>query len=127
MLVGVADARFKKWREIQIPKEVNVASNLVVKSIHHREVLDIDRRQETIRFSQEDNNNVLQYQIINSILMIEAWLHLAVAHKLGDGRVCCRFVGWLTFVGRSDLARDAFSARTGLSVFINYRILIDAN
>ncbi len=106
---------------------MNIAINLVVKSSHHREVLDIDRRQEAIKFSQEDDNNVLQYQIINSILMIEAWLHLAVAHKLGDVRVCCRFVGWLTFVGRSDLARDAFSARTGLSVFINYRILIDAN
>ena len=93
LLVGVADARFKKWQEVQIPKEVNIASNLVVKSIHHREVLDIDRRQEAIRFSQEDDNNVLQYQVINSILMVEAWLHLAVAHKLGDGRVCCRFVG----------------------------------
>ena len=127
LLVGVADARFKKWREVQIPKEVNIASNLVVKSIHHREVLDIDRRQEAIRFSQEDDNNVLQYQVINSILMVEAWLHLAVADELGDGRVCCRFVGWLTFVGGSDLARDAFFAQTGLRVFINYCILIDAN
>ena len=110
LLVGVGDARFKNWREVQIPKEVNVASNLVVKPIHHREVLDIDRRQEAIRFSQEDDNNVLQYQVINSILMVEAWLHLAVADELGDARVCCRFVGWLTFVGGSDLARDAFFA-----------------
>jgi len=102
-LVGVADARFKKWREVQIPKEVNVASNLVVKPIHHREVLDIGRQQEAIRFLQEDDNNVLQYQVINSILMVEAWLHLAVVDKMGDGRVCCRFVGWLTFVGGSNL------------------------
>ena len=110
LLVGVADARFKKWREVQIPKEVNIASNLVVKSIHHSEVLDIDRRQEAIRFSQEDDNDILQNQVINLILMVEAWLHLAVADELGDGRVCCRFVGWLTFVGGSDLARDAFFA-----------------
>ena len=122
LLVRVADARFKKWREVQIPKEVNDANNLVVKPIHHREVLE-----EAIRFSQEDDNKVLQYQVINSILMVEAWLHLAVADNLGGGRVCCRFVGWLTFVGKSDLARDAFFAQTGLRVLINYRILIDAN
>jgi len=127
LLVGVANARFKKWREVKIPKEVNVVSNLIVKLIHHREVLDIDRQQEAIRFLQEDDNNILQYQFINSILMVEAWLHLAVVDELGNGRVCCRFVGWLTFVGGNDLARDAFFARTGLHVFINYRILIDAN
>ncbi len=61
LLVGIADGRFKKWREVQIPKEVNVANHLVVKSVHHREVLDITWRQEAIRFLQEDDNNVLQY------------------------------------------------------------------
>jgi hypothetical protein len=127
LLVGIANTRFKKWREVQIPKEVNVANHLVVKSAHHREVLDINWQQETIRFLQEDDNNILQYQIFNLILMVEAWLHSAVADKLGNGRVRCRFVGWLTFVGGSKLTRNAFFFGTGLRVFFYYCILVNAD
>ena len=39
--------------------------------------------------------------------MVEAWLHLAVTDKLGDGRVVGK-VGRLTFIGRGDLPGEAF-------------------
>ena len=61
LLVGIANTRFKKWQEVQIPKEMNVTNHLIVKLVHHREVLDIIWRQEAIRFLQEDDDNILQY------------------------------------------------------------------
>ncbi len=59
--------------------------------------------------------------------MGKAWLHLAIADKLGDGRIFGRYVGRLTFVGGSNRTRESFFYRTSLCVYVYDCILVNAN
>ncbi len=50
LLVGVANARFTKWQEVQVSEQANITSHFVVEAIHREEVLNLNWQQEAIRF-----------------------------------------------------------------------------
>jgi hypothetical protein len=60
-----------------------------------------------LKVLDDDNYNVLESQILDSVVVTRVQLHQTVADKLEDGRVGSRWSWWLTFFSRRILSQVA--------------------
>jgi hypothetical protein len=79
-----------------------VTDHFLVQRIDFGEVYDIFICQKRLGRLEALNNYVIELQILDLILMIQAWFHQASADELQNGGIVCRFGSWLTFFNGGD-------------------------
>jgi hypothetical protein len=97
-LLRLADSWFLQFRKIQSLEFNKVVDHLSVQVIDHGEVCNIFICQKRLGGLEELNNHIIETQIQDPILMIQAWLHHAFVDDLGDGRIVDGFDTWPTFL-----------------------------
>jgi hypothetical protein len=101
-LFHVANSWFSQLRKIQCPEPYYIMNHLLVQAIDLREVCDIFVRQKRLGGLEELDNNIVENNIRNHILMVQAWLHQASTDELGDGGIVGGFGSRLNFFSRSN-------------------------
>ncbi len=116
-LLHVVDSSFLQFRKIQRLEFDKVVDHLLVQVIDLEEVCNIFIHQKRLKELEELHNHIIETQIQDLILMIQARLHQAFVDELGDGRIVDGIDSWLTFFDGSNLVFDP----TFLSRYIVFR------